>query len=104
MFIIHCFIYSIWTYAFICFFIFFDNINVSYNTVGTAGTATAGTLNEAIADLEKKRDKCGIFKSKEKKAIQERIDAVKKAIENYDATNTLIKDLDTEIQGSIYKW
>lgn len=31
-----------------------DNINVSYNTAGTAGTATTGTLNEAIADIEKK--------------------------------------------------
>ena len=36
--------------------------------------------------------------------IQERIDAVKKAIENYDETNQLIKDLDTEIQEGIYEW
>lgn len=31
-----------------------DNINVSYNTAGTAGTSTTGTLNEAITDIEKK--------------------------------------------------
>lgn len=37
-------------------------------------------------------------------AIQERIDAVKDAIANYDETNQLIKELDTEIQDAIYEW
>jgi hypothetical protein len=37
-------------------------------------------------------------------AIQKRIDAVKAAISNYDETNQLVKDLDTEIQDAIYEW
>ena len=37
-------------------------------------------------------------------AINDRIEAVKSAIEQYDETNTLVKDLDDEIQDKIYEW
>jgi hypothetical protein len=37
-------------------------------------------------------------------AINDRIAAVKAAIEQYDETNTLAKDLDKEIQDKIYEW